>query len=101
MFEILKTKYDFIIVDSAPVGVVSDIYPIAETAEAVLIMVRHNHTKKNVLSAAIAELQVHGLHGLGLLLNDIRSRGGNYRYTYKYKYDYKTKPARFGFIKKS
>lgn len=101
MFETLKTKYDFIIVDSAPVGVVSDIYPIAETAEAVLIMVRHNHTKKNVLSAAIAELKVHGLHGLGLLLNDIRSRGGNYRYNYKYKYDYKTKPSRFGFIKRS
>ena len=70
-------------------------------AEAVLIMVRHNFSKKNVLSAAMSELHVHGLRGLGLLLNDIRSKGGNYRYTYKYKYDYKSKPARFPFLKKA
>lgn len=101
MFEILKTKFDFIIVDSAPVGVVSDIYPVAKTADAVLIMVRHNHTKKNVLSAAMSELQLHGLHGVGLLLNDIRSKGGNYRYAYKYKYDYKSKPKPFAFLKKA
>jgi hypothetical protein len=67
----------------------------------VLIMVRHNHTKKNVLSAATSELKLHGLHGFGLLLNDIRSKGGNYRYSYKYKYDYKKKPVWYAFLKKS
>jgi capsular exopolysaccharide synthesis family protein len=101
MFGLLKSRYDFIIVDSAPAGVVSDIYPLAKQADVVLIMVRHNHTKKNVLSAATAELKMHGLQNLGLLLNDIRSKGGNYRYSYKYKYDYKSKPKWFDFIKRS
>lgn len=101
MFTILKEKFDYIIVDSAPVGVVSDIYPIAKMAEAVLIIVRHNHTKKNVLSAALSELQMDGLHGLSLLMNDIRSKGRSYRYAYKYKYEYKTKTSRFSFLKRS
>ena len=88
MFKILKTKFDYIIVDSAPIGVVSDIYPVAKIADAVLIIVRHNHTKKNVLSAALREMQLHDLQSIGLLMNDIRAKGGSYRYAYKYKYGY-------------
>ena len=88
MFEILKAKYDYIIVDSAPVGVVSDIYPAAKMADAVLIIVRHNHTKKNVLSATLHEMQLHEVSNIGLLMNDIKPKGGSYRYAYKYKYGY-------------
>jgi capsular exopolysaccharide synthesis family protein len=88
MFEILKTKFDYLIVDSAPVGVVSDIYPVAKMADTVLILVRHNFTKKNVLSAALHEMQLHDLQSIGLLMNDIKSKGGSYRYAYKYKYGY-------------
>lgn len=101
MFKMLKSKFDYIVVDSAPVGVVSDIYPVAKMADAVLIMVRHNHTKKNVLSAALNEMQLHELQSIGLLMNDIKSRSGSYRYAYKYKYDYKKeKPSPFQFLKK-
>jgi len=88
MFEALKKKFDYIIVDSAPVGVVSDIYPVAKMADSVLIIVRHNHTKKNVLSATLHEMQLHDLQSIGLLMNDIKARSGSYRYAYKYKYGY-------------
>jgi len=94
MFETLKNQYDLIIVDSAPLGVVSDIYPIAKMADTVLIMVRHGHTKKNVLASTLSELQVNGVDGFSLLLNDISARPGSYRYSYKYKYDYDTKSSR-------
>jgi capsular exopolysaccharide synthesis family protein len=88
MFSTLKKKFDYIIVDSAPLGVVSDIYPVARMADAVLIMVRHNHTKKNILSAAVNEMQLHELKSIGLLMNDIKSKSESYRYSYKYKYGY-------------
>jgi tyrosine-protein kinase Etk/Wzc len=94
MIGTLKTQYDIIIVDSAPLGVVSDIYPIAKMADTVLIMVRHGHTKKSVLASTLSELQVNGLDGFSLLLNDISARSGSYRYAYKYKYDYDTKTSR-------
>jgi hypothetical protein len=54
----------------------------------VLIIVRHNHTKKNVLSATLHEMQLHEVNNIGLLMNDIKSKGGSYRYAYKYKYGY-------------
>jgi tyrosine-protein kinase Etk/Wzc len=94
MIGTLKNQYDLIIVDSAPLGVVSDIYPIAKMADTVLIMVRHGHTKKSVLASTLSELQVNGVNGFSLLLNDISARSGSYRYAYKYKYDYDTKSSR-------
>ncbi len=96
IFTDLRDKYDFIILDSAPIGVVSDIYPIAAIADVVLIMVRHGHTKRNVLSATLSEVQGSGINGLSLLVNDIKTRGSSYRYAYKYKYkyDHKSKKGR-------
>lgn len=94
MFTLLKEMYEYIVVDSAPVGVVSDIYPIARFADAFLIVVRHNHTRRTILGATISELQQNKINGSGLLLNDIRTKGMNYRYSYKYKYEYKTKKGK-------
>ncbi len=94
MLGTLRNQYDIIIVDSAPIGVVSDIYPIAKMADTVLIMVRHGHTKKSVLAATLSELQVNGMTGFSMLLNDIGLRSGSYRYAYKYKYDYDSKLSR-------
>ena len=91
MFALLKSKYDFIIVDSAPIGVVSDIYLTASLADSVLMMVRHEYTKKNVLSATLAEVQGNGIQHLSILVNDVKSLGSSYRYSYKYKYDYRQK----------
>ncbi|MCK5691827.1 MAG: polysaccharide biosynthesis tyrosine autokinase [Bacteroidales bacterium] len=91
MFEVLKENYDYIIVDSPPIGVVSDIYLASSLADAVLMMVRHDYTKKNVLSATLAEVQNNGIGGLSILVNDVKALGSSYRYAYKYKYNYKQK----------
>ena len=91
MFDQLRSKYDFIIVDSPPIGVVSDIYLASSMADAVLMMVRHEYTKKNVLSATLAELEANGIGRVSLLVNDVKSLGSSYRYAYKYKYDYSQK----------
>ena len=91
LFSTLRSRYDFIIVDSSPIGIVSDAYPIAAISDIVLVMVRHGHTKKNVLSATLSEVQYNGIAALSLMLNDIKSRGSSYRYAYKYKYEYKHK----------
>lgn len=92
MFDSLKSMYDFIIVDSPPIGIVSDIYLAASLADVVLIMVRHDRTRKNVLSATLAEIEANGIGGVNLLVNDVKALGSNYRYAYKYKYDYSPKP---------
>lgn len=91
LFSTLKEKYDCIIVDSPPVGIVSDIYPITAIADAVLLTVRHGRTEKRALSSTLTELQFHQIKHVSLSLNDIRTRGSGYSYSYKYKYEYKQK----------
>ena len=96
MFTELRKKYECIIVDSPPVGVVSDIYNIASIADAMLLVVRHGYTRKNALSATLSEVEGYGINGLSILINDVKLSGTSYRYAYKYKYDYKTKtPKKF------
>jgi len=94
MFMQFKEQYDYIIVDSPPIGVVSDIYLAASLADSVLMMVRHDYTKKNVLSATLAEVQFNGIGNLSLLVNDVKALGSSYRYAYKYKYDYRQKKTK-------
>ena len=96
MFKDLRKKYDCIVVDSAPVGVVSDIYNVASIADAMLLVVRHGYTKKNALSATLAEVDSYGINGMSILINDVKLNSNSYRYAYKYKYDYKAKtPQKF------
>jgi Mrp family chromosome partitioning ATPase len=94
VFGLLKEEYGCIIVDSAPVGVVSDIYPIASIADALLLVVRHGYTKKYALRGTLADLEAYNIDGIGLLVNDVRTSNNSYRYNYKYKYNYKPGTAR-------
>ncbi|MBN1185883.1 MAG: polysaccharide biosynthesis tyrosine autokinase [Bacteroidales bacterium] len=89
LFLSLKNKFDFIIVDSAPIGAVSDNYPVATLADATLILVRHNQTNKKALGATLLDIQAIGVNGLSLLINDFRSGRNSYSYAYSYKYKYK------------
>lgn len=96
MFVELRKKYDCIIVDSAPVGVVSDIFNVASIADAMLVVVRHGYTRKNALSTTLTEIESYGIKGLSILINDVKLSGNSYRYAYKYKYDYKSnKPQKY------
>ncbi|MDF1576045.1 MAG: polysaccharide biosynthesis tyrosine autokinase [Bacteroidales bacterium] len=89
--EVLKEKYDCIIVDSPPIGIVADIYPIASRADVVLLPVRHGLTDKRALRGTLSEMEFHKIKNVSLLLNDIRTGGRRYSYSYKYKYEYKNK----------
>jgi len=89
LFGTLKKTYDCIIVDSPPIGVVSDVYAVASIADALLMVVRHGHTKKQALSSTLTDIQDYNLGSAGLLINDVKLSSNTYRYNYKYKYEYK------------
>ena len=59
--------------------------------DAVIMVVRHHHTKKYILSAVLSEIRDHEIRSLSLIVNDVKFKGRNYKYAYKYKYDYKQK----------
>lgn len=87
----LKDKYDKIIIDTAPIGLVADAYMVMKHTDVNLYIVRQNYTNKEVLRF------VNGLHknerieNLYLILNDVSSGSGVYgygKYSYGYGYNY-------------
>lgn len=92
LFKILKKKYDFVIVDTAPVGVVSDGFSLASVADANVIMVRDGKTMRRSLESTLADLRANGITRLSLLINDFKASKGSYKYSYNNRYgDYHEK----------
>jgi tyrosine-protein kinase Etk/Wzc len=86
----LKRQFDYIILDSAPIGSVSDTFSLAQVADSVIILVRHNKTNKHLLKDTIEDCRANGINNLCILMNDIRNdaRSYGYRGRYGYGYDY-------------
>jgi capsular exopolysaccharide synthesis family protein len=95
LLEKLKESYDVIIVDSAPLMLVSDTSPILPLSDVILYVSRAQYTDKNVFPF-IKDLQKRkNMPPLALVLNGIIAGpasyykyGYAYRYSYNYKYNY-------------
>jgi len=84
----LKTRFDLIIIDSAPVGLVSDSKIIAKLADATIYLIRQRFTVKKQLPF-INELYTQALlPNIGILVNDVKIGGINSYYGYGYGYGY-------------
>jgi len=46
LFEELSTTYDHVIIDTAPIGLVSDSFILSELADVTIFMLRHNYSTK-------------------------------------------------------
>ena len=86
LFRILKERFDYIIIDSSPIGVVSDTFYLASLADACIMVVRINHTRRDVLEDTLGEIQASQIKSIGLVLNDIQLKGKSYGYGSKYGY---------------
>ncbi|RYE57840.1 MAG: polysaccharide biosynthesis tyrosine autokinase [Sphingobacteriales bacterium] len=90
----LQGKFDCIIVDSAPVGLLSDGYVLAKHCDATLYVVRHGYTPKKLLERLEQNNKVNELKNIALVFNGVRSRGfiqNKYGYGYGYGYVYDQK----------
>ena len=84
----LKTQFDLIIIDSAPVGLVSDSKIIAQLCDATIYIIRQRFTVKKQLPF-INELYTQNLlPSIGILVNDVKIGGINSYYGYGYGYGY-------------
>ncbi len=88
LFAKLREQYDFIIVDSAPVGTVSDSITLARLSDATLIIVRHGKTIAPLLANTLNGITNNGIHGISLVINDISHQNMKYSYSYRYGYKY-------------
>jgi succinoglycan biosynthesis transport protein ExoP len=87
--KLARTKYDFILIDTPPLGLVSDAFSAAECSDQVLLVVRDRHTSKSLLRQVMQRLTPLGDKVIGVVLNgEKRESDGYYYYDYAYKYQY-------------
>lgn len=91
LFEIVKKQYDYIIVDTAPVSLVTDTLLIAKHADCFIYVARANVLEKRMLNIANTLYREQKLPNMCLLLNDTDSTKG-YGYGYGYGETAQAKP---------
>jgi capsular exopolysaccharide synthesis family protein len=97
LLKYLSSRFDYIIIDTAPVGLLSDAYVLSNYCDATLYVVRHKHTRKASIQRLDANNKINELKNMAIVFNGIRSRGfgGNgYGYGYGYGYIHKEKRKR-------
>jgi capsular exopolysaccharide synthesis family protein len=82
-----KREFDFIIIDTPPVAIVTDALLLAQYVDVNIFIVRQRHTSRNTLDL-IEQLNNHGeLKNMAIVINDI-SLTGYYGYGMRYGYSH-------------
>ena len=81
MLERLAEQYDYIIIDTPPMNVVSDAVAMRDVG-GVLLVVRYAQATYEDITEAMKKMELSGANMLGFVMNDIERRppGGYYRY---------------------
>jgi len=96
LLEILKSSYDFIIIDTAPLLLVSDTTPLLPLCDLVVYVSRAQYTDKNIFPFIKEMHSRENMPPFGMVLNGLIASasssgygyGYGYRYSYKYRYSY-------------
>lgn len=88
-FERASKEFDYIIVDTPPIAVVTDAMLLTEIADAYLYVMRQDYSSKNVIKLIEDAKKDNQLNNLGIVLNDIQiKKGFDYSHGYGYGYGY-------------
>lgn len=97
LFAELRGMYDYIIVDSAPVGMVSDTFTLVRISDATIYVCRANHTTIKDLEFVNGVYAQKRLKKMGLVVNGTAAKKG---YGYGYGYGQTEEKTQKGFFRK-
>ena len=104
LIEEAKNLYDFIILDTAPVQMVSDTLNFSHLADVTVYVTKFNYTDKSSLVQLNKFINKEQLKNVGILINEVNmksSYGYNYGVNYGYGYQYQEKQVKKSWFKKS
>ena len=91
LFEALKERYDYIVIDTPPLGLVTDAFLLMKYSDANIYIVRQCYTDKNIFASIIKDIKQRGLK-VNIVINGVHQEGGygygKYHYGYGYGYSY-------------
>jgi len=83
----LKRSYDFVILDTPPVGLVAEAFTLSRFIDYTIYMVRYNYTYNSQLSIIRNANRQKSLKNVMVVMNDAKQKNGqNYGYGYGYGY---------------
>ena len=98
MFEELRKEYDYIIIDTSPIGLVADAYAISLLADINLFVARLGKTHKEGIQKITEQLREDKVQNIYTIINDVSAQNHSYsKYnsyygsTYGYGYGYGAK----------
>ena len=93
LFAELKKRYDYIVIDTPPIGMVTDSLLLMRYSDANIFIVRQGVTNKNAFGTLIKDLEDRGMQ-YSIVLNGLQAEKGygyggkKYGYSYGYGYGY-------------
>ena len=91
LLETLKPLYDYIIVDTAPLMLVTDTFLFADLADTTLYVTRSNYTEEKLIDFANKNIKANKIKNVGFVLNDVSNSNLGYGNKYGYGYGAKEK----------
>ncbi|SDJ35368.1 GumC family protein [Chryseobacterium jejuense] len=89
LLDSLRDKYDYIVIDTAPLLLVTDTFLFADLADATLYVTRSRYTEKSLIEFANNNIDSKKINNVGFVLNDVDKN--YYGYGNKYGYGYSAK----------
>jgi capsular exopolysaccharide synthesis family protein len=100
IFNYARENYDYIVVDTAPVGLVADTLLLSEFADCSVYVVKANYLDKRMLQIANDLNKSKRLKNIAFLLNGRDIESISYGYGYGYGYSYYNETPKVSFIKR-
>ena len=82
----LKTRFDYVIIDSTPAGLVADATLMIKYASFILLVCRNNYTRKDIFGDVLNLFRANNITNFEIVFNDLdlkKSRYGRYDNYYK------------------
>lgn len=94
LISLLEADFDMVIIDTAPVVLITDAYLLSSFCDATLFVVRHKFTPKMLVKRMDSNMEINPIKNPGIIFNGVHTRGffkNNYGYGYNYVYSYDNK----------
>jgi len=78
--EEVKVEYDVVILDSAPLGIISDTYALCQYSDFTLYVIRENTSLKSSVNFINEQYNSGRFSNMYLVLNDSNPQNGSYKY---------------------
>jgi capsular exopolysaccharide synthesis family protein len=89
LFRYGRQHYDYVIIDTPPVGLITDALVMMKHVDATLFVVNTRFANKDHLTSAMEVIQSNPVRNFGFILNGVRMKKSKYYYNTNYGYGYR------------